>query len=268
MKPTNYLLLLLCCFSTLTGSISSLKAQAPKNPMVYGCDHFRQGLFIYAEEPYTGIKVRRKRRKQITTNPQTGEIQKFKIKWVDNCEYHLTFKKSNMPTKLRKGWVLEVKVKETYEDYYKFESSRFGIKTRGTLQKIMSEREKRQVAREKEEEEEELAKKEERIAVAEVGEEEEEYDEFSKKSVKKRNKKSKKKKNKEEKGGKKKKTKKPKKTKQQKAKEKIRKKEERGSEKPTKKEKSKKPKKKKEKEKKEKPEKKKKDKKSKKKEDE
>ena len=137
------------------------EAQAAKNPeMEIPCSTFRTGRFQYTSAGRQGIWFKRTNRKQIEYNVQTGEKVKFKVEWERDttCQYVLTFKKSNLPTKLRKGWEIKVNIVNTAETFYDYRSDRYGIRQKGSVEKILSKAEKMRKEREAREEAEKYEK--------------------------------------------------------------------------------------------------------------
>lgn len=136
----------------LLGTFGLSSAQLQKNPeLKMPCRSFKNGLFQYTSPGRLGITVKRRGKKHTEINSNTGEKAKFKVEWLRDttCVYILTFKKSNRPSRLRKGWKIKVVMTETFEDYYDFKANRYGVKEHGSLLKILSKSEKRRREKEK-----------------------------------------------------------------------------------------------------------------------
>lgn len=151
---------------TILLSFSSLSAQK-KRPdyKEVPCSVYWRGLMVHTFDPWTGIEVKRKRRKQIEYNPKTGEKTKWKIEWVDDCKYELTFKKSNVPTKMRKGWIKKVQIVDCFDKFYNWDADINGIKYFGTLEKRLSKRQKKRKMKEEQREREQFIKDSTRMAI-------------------------------------------------------------------------------------------------------
>lgn len=105
------------------------------------CDYYERGHFEYTDDNYFGIKMRRNRRRQVEKNVETGQKWVYKLEWVETCEYHLTFKRSNRPTRLRKGWVIYVRMVAVYEDYYDWDADVNGVVQYGTARRVYTKSE-------------------------------------------------------------------------------------------------------------------------------
>ncbi|MCB9232203.1 MAG: hypothetical protein H6581_11095 [Bacteroidia bacterium] len=159
LLPIKILLLL----TLLGGTAFTLSAQLQPNPeLQMPCKYFKNGKFEYTSPGRLGITVKRNGKKHIEFNSNTGEKAVFRVEWPKDttCVYILTFKKSNRPSRLRKGWQVKVIITETFDDYYDFRSDRYGIRERGSLLKILTKAEKRK----KEKEAQEKAAEELRLA--------------------------------------------------------------------------------------------------------
>ena len=55
-----------------------------------GCVKFRTGRFVYLNDSSQTVVVKRTANKQEEKNEQTNVVTKFKIKWINSCEYELT----------------------------------------------------------------------------------------------------------------------------------------------------------------------------------
>lgn len=55
------------------------------------CKCFRTGKYTYKEEPYELVQIKRTKKIQTEYNPKDNLTLKFKIEWIDSCEYVLTY---------------------------------------------------------------------------------------------------------------------------------------------------------------------------------
>lgn len=152
-----------------------------------GCTSYWTGTFQYVSKGRKGIKFKRRRKKQIEINRNTGEKSKYKVEWISNCDYVLTFKKSNKDNKLKKGWTVETKIVETYDEFYGYKADQYGILSEGVIQKILSKRqtkqkvrkEKRAARKEAKDKARKIEEEEQRLKDEELEKRIEEYDEFN-----------------------------------------------------------------------------------------
>ncbi len=82
------------------------------------CERFHSGKMYFIDKNYHGIKIKRKRRREIWYNMVTNNKLTFKISWESPCHYRLIFKKSRKPTKFRKGYDISCKITACIEEYY------------------------------------------------------------------------------------------------------------------------------------------------------
>lgn len=82
------------------------------------CGRYHRGKMYFIDKNYFGIKIKRKRKKEIWYNLTTDNKLTFKIAWESPCYYHLIFKKSKKPVRFRKGTDIGCKVTACIEDYY------------------------------------------------------------------------------------------------------------------------------------------------------
>ena len=103
------------------------------------CIKFRTGRFVYLDDSLQTIIVKRTENKQEERNEKTGEVTKFKIKWVGNCEYELiqTWSNSKKKRKFNKA-VSRVKVVKLYDEGYDYSCAcKDGSnKLQGTIRRI------------------------------------------------------------------------------------------------------------------------------------
>ncbi len=78
MKYT--LLLCMFCFAFAQGKT---QIQEP-------CSSFRSGNFLYTDENNITWELSRNGKRQTETNKKTGKTVKFRILWLNECEYRLT----------------------------------------------------------------------------------------------------------------------------------------------------------------------------------
>jgi hypothetical protein len=114
------------------------------------CSRYWNGTMKYTTEPYLGVNILRKGKKQIETNTITGQKSIFKVTWDGNCAYTLKFKKSNMPSRFKKGWEVKYDIYACYEEYYEWEASIHGIMYWGQVTKELSKAEKKRKQKEAE----------------------------------------------------------------------------------------------------------------------
>lgn len=99
------------------------------------CENFRTGYFSYLEEPFTSVVVRRTKKFQYEHNKKDGMKLKFKIDWIDDCQYTLTYIKVNAKTDknvLRKK--INVSITEIINpNSYKYIADYYGKKTSFTV---------------------------------------------------------------------------------------------------------------------------------------
>jgi hypothetical protein len=78
-------------------------------------ERFKQGSFIYKNGEFKGGKIKRTKKWQY--EQYSGLLIKFRIDWVSNYEYHLTFKQVSDPTGgCLVGKVIKVKLLEYAEE--------------------------------------------------------------------------------------------------------------------------------------------------------
>lgn len=82
------------------------------------CARYHTGKMYFIDKNYFGIKIKRKRKKEIWYNLTTDNKLTFKIMWESPCHYRLIFKKSKKPTRFRKGYDIGCKITACVEDYY------------------------------------------------------------------------------------------------------------------------------------------------------
>ena len=86
-----------------------------------GCVKFRTGRFVYLNDSSQTVVVKRTANKQEEKNEQTNVVTKFKIKWINSCEYELTQTWSNSKSqrKHNKG-VSTIRITKLYEEGYDY----------------------------------------------------------------------------------------------------------------------------------------------------
>ena len=85
------------------------------------CAKFRTGRFVYLNDSSQTVIVKRTAKKQEEKNEQTNVVTKFKIKWINNCEYELTqtWSNSKAQRKHNKG-VSTVRITKLYDEGYDY----------------------------------------------------------------------------------------------------------------------------------------------------
>lgn len=109
-------------------AISCRPAPGPKD-----CSMLRNGMYSYTVES-TGEKVEvvRKDNIQLETNSSGGYYHKYRIDWIDECEYTLTLLETDKPlTTLADSMmtkaVFDVKVTEVQQDYFLYSMTVDGL---------------------------------------------------------------------------------------------------------------------------------------------
>lgn len=99
------------------------------------CSRFKTGKFIYfIKFQNTKYLVERNDSFQTETNQITGSVNKYEIKWLDECSYELKFiskvpedtAPNEMMNKTR-AIPLKTTILKSTEDYYVFEAKKEGI---------------------------------------------------------------------------------------------------------------------------------------------
>jgi len=85
------------------------------------CAKFKTGRFVYLNDSLQTVVVTRTATKQEETNEQTNEVTKFKIRWINNCEYELTqtWSNSKKKRKYNKG-VSTIRIIKLYDEGYDY----------------------------------------------------------------------------------------------------------------------------------------------------
>ena len=85
------------------------------------CAKFKTGRFVYLNDSSQTVIVKRTAKKQEERNEQTKEITKFRIKWINSCEYELTqtWSNSKKQRKYNKG-VSTIRITKLYEEGYEY----------------------------------------------------------------------------------------------------------------------------------------------------
>ena len=97
----------------------------------YGnCKNFKIGKFVLFDQGKNiHTKVERTASEQIETDIKTGKYIKFKIRWINECEYELTFVDGDSE---KSGYFrhrkLVIKITNVYADGYRFEGKVQGSK--------------------------------------------------------------------------------------------------------------------------------------------
>jgi hypothetical protein len=102
-------------------------------------DNFKEGVFKYEEPPYQNTTVTRSKHFQEENHLSTKVKVRFKIDWVSDFEYHLTFNKvSDKTGACLLGKVIKVKIIEANESSWKINTEFEGKFTTFTMTKIKS----------------------------------------------------------------------------------------------------------------------------------
>jgi hypothetical protein len=103
------------------------------------CAKFRTGHFVYLDDSLHTIIINRTEKKQEERNEKTGEITKFRIRWISNCEYELTqtWSNSRKKRKFNKS-VSRIQVVKLYDEGYDYTCAcKDGTnKLQGTIRRI------------------------------------------------------------------------------------------------------------------------------------
>jgi hypothetical protein len=94
------------------------------------CDQYRNGTFYYhfkIKEKISHYIMTRNDSMQIETNSESGNIAKYKIRWMDNCSYELKFIEGTeiLPEKLlnlKKTMLIQTSILSGTKEYYLFKS--------------------------------------------------------------------------------------------------------------------------------------------------
>ncbi len=154
---------------------ANVKGGAVKHGNLVPCQRYKRGYMEFIDKNNVHIAIRRKRHKEIHYNGNRGmrviknrkisrdqkkdkSIAKmhkdkqgkikdkgnklvFKIDWTGECEYKLTFKKSKKPTRFEKGWEMDCRITQCYEDYYDCDCDLHDIIQYGSVRKRMTKQE-------------------------------------------------------------------------------------------------------------------------------
>jgi hypothetical protein len=112
--------------------------------------NFKEGIFRYEESPYNNTKVTRTKNYQEEDHQSTKVKVRFKIDWVSDFEYHLTFDKvSDKTGNCLIGKVIKVKILEANENSWKIYTEFEGKFSTFTMTKTASLPKKRLLSFEK-----------------------------------------------------------------------------------------------------------------------
>ena len=101
------------------------------------CVIFKTGTFVYRDYPFNTINVKRTKRKQIENDKYTGLKVKYKIKWVNNCEYNLIqVGSNNEKIKTLNKTSINVKIIQMDSASYKYIANQGGVISSNTLVKL------------------------------------------------------------------------------------------------------------------------------------
>jgi len=114
--------------------ILTLGASVVKNPYKPKCKDFKTGKFALTDNKINGnYIIERNDSIQTETDLNKNATSKFKVIWVNDCEYQLHIIEG--PTEIMdfyRGKTLTIRILETYKDSYKFEGQLEGLDRKST----------------------------------------------------------------------------------------------------------------------------------------
>jgi len=85
------------------------------------CSVYKNGEFTYLNDSSQVVEVERRGKYQIERNRQTGEVQKFVVKWNNSCEYQIKqFATNRKASKKNNGRILKIQITKLYGDRYEY----------------------------------------------------------------------------------------------------------------------------------------------------
>lgn len=106
-------------FCFILSVLLPLAVFSQQNPV--DCSAFKNGTFTYLNDSSQVVDVERKGRYQTERNRQTGEVQKFVVKWSSPCEYQLKqFATNRKASKKNNGRILKIQIIKLYGDRYDY----------------------------------------------------------------------------------------------------------------------------------------------------
>jgi hypothetical protein len=121
------------------------------------CLRYKTGYMEYIDKNYHGIKIKRKGKKEIWNNSIDGNKLVFKIEWTSHKDYTLRFVKAKLPSRFRKGSIMQCEMVGCYDEYYDCDCALNGITQYASINKTPTKQEiatKQRADREKLEKEE------------------------------------------------------------------------------------------------------------------
>jgi hypothetical protein len=127
---------ILFVFIILSNIVSEINAQSNYSERKE-VSNFKEGIFRYEESPFNNTTVIRSKYYQDENHLSTKVKIRFKIDWVSDFEYHLTFNKiSDKTGQCLLGKVMKVKILESNENSWKIISEFEGKFSTFTMTKI------------------------------------------------------------------------------------------------------------------------------------
>jgi hypothetical protein len=105
------------------------------------CLRYKTGYMEYIDKNYEGIKIKRKGKKEFWTNTIDGNKLVFKIDWLSHNHYVLNFVKAKLPSRFKKGYVLDCEMVACYDEYYDCDCQLNGIAQYGSVNKTPTKQE-------------------------------------------------------------------------------------------------------------------------------
>jgi hypothetical protein len=82
------------------------------------CQKFKIGTFHYINDSSELVVVQRSKRYQVERNQKTGQVDKFKVKWVNDCTYEIHQFWSNSKRSRKNRGIITVKIINVQYDRY------------------------------------------------------------------------------------------------------------------------------------------------------
>lgn len=105
------------------------------------CLRYKTGYMEYIDKNYHGIKIKRKGKKELWTNTIDGNKLVFKIEWLAHNHYVLHFVKAKLPSRFKKGYILDCTMVACYDEYYDCDCSLNGIRQYASVNKTQTKKE-------------------------------------------------------------------------------------------------------------------------------
>jgi hypothetical protein len=101
------------------------------------CLKFKEGTFTFEEYPHNTLIVTRTKSKQVEHETFEDLKLKFKVKWIDECTYILTYLGANkVYPGSKKGDTMTIKIVKTEGNKYWYEAEHKGEMIPGEMIKI------------------------------------------------------------------------------------------------------------------------------------